>query len=202
MEKIAQGAEAVIYRDEDVLIKQRIKKGYRISQLDSFIRRKRTRSEAALLREARRAGVLTPQIVEEAEDSLRMEFIEGIKVKDALNESNLEGMARKIGESIAKLHKFNIVHGDLTTSNMLLKDGEVYFVDFGLGFQSGRPEDKATDLYLLNHALEAAHWQIFEKMWKLVLAAYKKNYDGAEKVMKSLADIERRGRYRQRTAVG
>ncbi len=202
MEKIAQGAEAVIYREGEELVKQRVKKGYRLSQLDSSIRKKRTRLEANLIREARRAGVLTPQIVEEKEDSIRMEFIEGSKVKDSLNEGNFEGIARKIGESIARLHKFNIIHGDLTTSNMIEKDGEIYFVDFGLGFQSARAEDKATDLYLLSHALEAAHWQIFEKAWKAVLDSYRKNYDGSDKVLKSLADIEKRGRYRQRNAIG
>ena len=202
MEKIAQGAEAVIFKDDEVLVKHRIKKGYRISQLDSAIRKRRTRLEASLIREARRAGVLTPQIVEETEDTIRMEFVSGSKVKDVLGESNYEDIAARIGEGIAKLHKFNIIHGDLTTSNMILNDMDVYFVDFGLGFQSARPEDKATDLYLLNHALETAHWQIFEKVWKAVLSAYKKNYDGAEKVLKSLADIEKRGRYRQRNAIG
>ena len=44
----------------------------------------------------------------------------------------------------------------------ILKNGKVYFIDFGLGFFSNKTEDKAVDLHLLKQALESKHYQIFE----------------------------------------
>src|SRR3989344_6212449 len=49
---IQQGAEAIIYRDGDKLIKERIPKGYRIKEIDDKIRKLRTRSEGKLLQKS------------------------------------------------------------------------------------------------------------------------------------------------------
>jgi TP53 regulating kinase-like protein len=209
MQKIYQGAEAIISRDGDVVVKERIRKGYRIAEIDERLRSRRTRLESRLISEARRAGVPTPRVLEESKFAIMMEFIDGDKVKDALDEKNFGEIAMLIGKTVAILHNYNIIHGDLTTSNMIVKAREkpdaavqyqdIYFVDFGLGFTSTRMEDKAIDLHVLQEALESAHFQIYERMWKLVLAAYGKHYEKAGEVIKTLSKIEKRGRYAERS---
>lgn len=209
---IAKGAEAELKKENDTIIKERIRKGYRLPEIDERLRKRRTALEARLLREARRAGVNTPQVLEEGKTTLTLEFIDGQKVKDILDENNFKIISEKIGESIAKLHNYGIIHGDLTTSNMIIKtehdDGpksedpastfSLYLIDFGLGFISKREEDKATDLYLLHEVLESTHFEIMEAAWTAVLDSYKRHYSGSEKVIKALLNVEKRGRYKER----
>lgn len=196
--KIAQGAEAMLTREDGVLIKERVKKGYRLQRLDALLREQRTAREAGLLNAARRAGVCTPQVLDVDDAVLRMEWIEGGRVKELLSADNCDELGRKIGAAIGKLHTYDVIHGDLTTSNMIVRGGEVCFIDFGLGFQSPKTEDKAVDIYLLYHAIESTHWAILDKAWPAILQGYRENFDKAEKVIKTLSDIERRGRYRER----
>ncbi len=191
-----KGAEAELKRDGDTIVKDRIEKSYRITEIDKVLRRRRTRQEAGLLREARRAGVATPKILEEGLTTLRLEYIYGRKVKDVLDKN--VNIAKFIGENIAKLHQYDIIHGDLTTSNMLIDEGKVFFIDFGLGFVSKRVEDKANDLYLLKEVLESTHFAIWQKAWKMVLDAYKAQYPDGQKVIKALLEVEKRGRYKKR----
>ena len=102
-------------------------------------------------------------------DKIIMPFINGKKLSEHLDEFPLtkqKQICKQIGKSIAKLHKNNIIHGDLTTSNMILKDNKTYFIDFGLGFISQRYEDKAVDLHLLKQALEAKHFRNWEVLFK------------------------------------
>jgi len=195
---IAKGAEATISLDGKEIVKERVKKGYRLPQLDEALRRRRNRSEAALLRAARRAGVLVPQVIEEGDFSIKMEFIGGDKVRDIISKENCVEISKNIAELITKLHGSNIIHGDLTTSNMILKGDTIFFIDFGLGFFSPRMEDKATDLYLLHEALESTHFNILEKAWDTILETYRHAYDEGGKVIKTLAEIEKRGRYKER----
>lgn len=196
--QIARGAEAAIIREDGTVLKERVKKGYRIAALDEKLRRKRTRSEAALLRDARRAGVRVPGILEESGFSLRMEFIEGEKLKDAFNKGNAEELGKKIAQSVAKLHSYGIIHGDLTTSNMILRGGELHLIDFGLGFHSNRTEDKAVDLHVLHEALESTHHELKGPLWEAMLETYSGHFAEAKKVIKTLDEIEKRGRYRNR----
>ena len=107
-------------------------------------------------------------------------------------------IAAKIGEAAAKLHGYDIIHGDLTTSNMLINEKGIWLIDFGLGFISKRPEDKATDLYLLHEALESTHFEVLEEAWNSILASYNERYGDSGKVIKTLAEVEKRGRYKQR----
>ena len=198
MNKIAQGAEAVLRCEGAAVVKDRVQKGYRIRKLDVTLRRQRTAHEATLLNAARRAGVCTPQVLDVGESVLKMEMIKGERVKELLDTKNCNKIGQRIGAAIGKLHTYDIIHGDLTTSNMIVRDEDVCFIDFGLGFQSPKVEDKAVDLYLLYHALESTHWTILDKVWKAILASYRENFAGAEKVIKTLSTIEKRGRYRER----
>ncbi|MBI4162679.1 MAG: Kae1-associated serine/threonine protein kinase [Candidatus Aenigmarchaeota archaeon] len=206
MEQIYRGAEAVVIVKGNTIIKERIRKSYRLLQIDEKLRKQRTRSEASLLREAARAGVNVPRIIEEFSFSLTLEKIEGKMVKNILNKNNMSSICKIIGKSIAKLHCSDIVHGDFTTSNMLIIENEstskpfkLYLIDFGLGLRSAKTEDKATDLHVLREALESTHFNIAEKAWKIILKAYQQEYKGAEKAIGSLKNLEKRGRYRDRT---
>ena len=175
---IQQGAEAIILKEKNNVIKKRVKKSYRIPELDDKIRKLRTRSETKLLIKAREV-ISIPKIKKSDEKTkeIVMDFIEGKKLSDDLDNFTLKKqleICKKIGENVAKLHSKNIIHGDLTTSNMILKNNKVYFIDFGLGFISHKYEDKAVDLHLLKHALEAKHFKHWEKLFKKILGSYKK----------------------------
>lgn len=191
---IARGAEATIEREDNVVRKSRITKNYRIKQIDEKLRKQRTRNETSLMRAARRVGIMVPQILDESNSEISMEFIDGKKVKDIF-ERNYKEISEKIAQSVAKLHAYDIIHGDLTTSNMLLKDGEIYFIDFGLGFTSKRVEDKAIDLFLLHEAIESTHHTVLDEAWQIILNSYRKDYPEAESVIKALQKIEKRRRY-------
>lgn len=192
-----RGAEAELYREGPVLNKKRVRKKYRIRALDTALRKKRTRRESKLLREVRRVGVKTPRILEEGEFYIKMEFIEGDKLKDLISNigsGKKKELALEIGKNIAKLHENNIVHGDLTTSNMLNTPEGIYFIDFGLGEFNKNIEAKAVDLRLLYEVIISTHYKFSGELWDNILKGYE-NFKDCEKVVKRLKDIEKRGRY-------
>src|SRR3990167_9462231 len=169
MKLIKQGAEGILYLQGDRLIKERVPKGYRIKEIDDKIRKLRTRGEGKLLKRVEN----TPKVflVDERNFKIEMEFIDGELVKDVLDGLDVEKRKKlclSIGENIAKMHDNNIIHGDLTTSNMItflleketLTKEKLYFIDFGLGFNSERVEDKAVDLRLLRQAFNSKHYKI------------------------------------------
>jgi len=196
---IQQGAEAKIFKIKNKVIKNRIKKSYRISKLDNKIRKLRTRSEAKLLEKASKV-IPIPKITNSNEDKkiIKMEFIDGDKLSDKLDKypiAKQRTTCRKIGTNIAKLHDINIIHGDLTTSNMILKNNKIYFIDFGLGYISHKFEDKAVDLHLLKQSLEAKHFQHYKELIKEILIGYSKSKD-FKIVLERLKAVEKRGRYK------
>ena len=135
---IKKGAEASLYFAEwhgrKVVMKRRLPKNYRPSMLDEQIRTYRTNHEPQLMHEAKKAGVPTPTIflVEMGDATIIMGFIEGKQVKKLLGEvskSERERLCVEIGELVGRLHGYGIVHGDLTTSNMILGvDGKIFFL--------------------------------------------------------------------------
>jgi Kae1-associated kinase Bud32 len=195
---IAQGAEAKIILSNNFVIKDRIRKNYRIKELDDKIRKSRTKSEMKLLEKANKI-INAPIPVQSKEfDKIKMPFIDGKKLSDYLDYFQLEKqkeICKQIGTSIAKLHDNNIIHGDLTTSNMILKDNSIFFIDFGLGYISTKIEDKAVDLHLLKQALEARHFKKWTLLWKSVESGYKTSKESS-KVLEKLIAVERRGRYK------
>jgi len=122
---LQQGAEAKIILSNNFIIKYRIKKSYRIKELDEKIRKSRTKSEAKLLTKASKI-INSPKpffIPDKISHHIKMPFIKGKKLSEHLDSFSLEKqkqICKKIGESIAKLHDNDIIHGDLTTSNMIL----------------------------------------------------------------------------------
>ena len=142
---IYKGAEAEIclseYFEFKVVKKKRIKKSYRIKEIDNRLISFRTKEEAKLMIEARACGVSVPIIydVDLKNGIITMEYVEGKRIKDILNvltEKERKMICNKIGVSIAKLHNNDIIHGDLTTSNLIFFDNRIYFIDFGLGEQN------------------------------------------------------------------
>ena len=194
---IKQGAEAILYKEDEYLLKERIPKSYRISTLDQTLRKSRTRSEAKLLQ---KASISVPRVydVDENKMIIKMDFVDGQVLKDVFDTlQHRDNICKQIGKSIATLHQQHIIHGDLTTSNMILKDHTVYFIDFGLGFISQRVEDKAVDLHLLRQALESKHYLHAEKTFKSVL----EGYDYCKKdILRQLEKIGMRGRYKRKNA--
>ncbi len=225
---IAQGAEALILRKGNEIIKQRIKKSYRLPQLDIKLRKQRTKKESKLLEKASLL-IPVPKIMKHKEYNIELELIKGKKLSDNLDSlKNALKVCELIGKNIAKLHDSSVIHGDLTTSNMIYVNSniliannkvntarnsrvdndklqnivtdnnkdKVFFIDFGLGFESAKAEDKAVDLHVLKEALEARHFKQANAFWHTILEGYKisSNFPA---VFQRLKKVEQRGRYKQ-----
>jgi len=257
---LARGAEAILMQEGGNLVKDRIKKGYRLQVLDEKLRKSRTKKEAKLLEKAASLINVPAVIATDNKKKITMEFIEGKKLSDWLDKlPEAEKICEELGKQVALLHDADIIHGDLTTSNMILvensekptelkpnkkdinitcnisnkitqnkrargayeeaisseakpseskriglaseksekgdKDFKVFLIDFGLGFNSRRIEDKAVDLHLLRQALEAKHFSNWQNLFSAVLKGY--NSKDKAKILEQLKKVESRGRYKK-----
>lgn len=192
MKEIARGAEAVIFEDKDKIIKHRFRKNYRIKELDEELRKQRTRREANLLI---KIPIPHPKLIEsDDKEKIVMEKINGEKLREVLDKK--PELARKIGELVAELHNHNIIHGDLTTSNMILNPkNQIVFIDFGLSFHSDKIEDKAVDIHLFKQALDSKHFKVYDQALKEFMEGYKKANKHNE-ILQRLKAVELRGRYK------
>lgn len=189
---IAMGAEAVIVKKEGSVLKKRVSKSYRIKEIDDELRLKRTRSEAKIMGKLKETA---PKVLAVGDEVLEMEYIEGDVVKNILDKNTK--LAEKIGEETGKMHDVNIIHGDLTTSNMILdKQKKVRFIDFGLSFVSEKIEDKAVDLHLFREAVESKHFRHEKEIWEEFLKGYSPK--DKEHILKRLEIVEQRGRNKQK----
>ena len=191
MKLIAQGAEAKIFKENNKIIKERIRKNYRNKDLDEFLRKSRTKKELKILADLRRAGVKVPRIIDSDKYMIILEYIDGDKLKDVLDRKNFEKHCKRIGEIVAKMHDGDIIHGDLTTSNLLVKNNELYLIDFGLSKETSNLEQKAADLLTLYQNFKAIHPEF--DCWKYFLQGYKSNE--TEKVLKTFEKMMKRRRY-------
>ncbi|XP_059625896.1 uncharacterized protein LOC132268970 [Cornus florida] len=212
---LKQGAEARVFESIFVgrrsVVKERFSKKYRHPSLDSKLTLKRLNAEARCMTKARRLGVSTPVLyaVDPVLHTLTFEYVEGPSVKDVFLDFGLQGVieermediAMQIGDAIGKLHDGGLIHGDLTTSNMLIRSNtnQLVLIDFGLSFTSTLPEDKAVDLYVLERALVSMHSSCGNVMDR-ILAAYKKSSKQWSPTFNKLAQVRQRGR--KRTMVG
>ena len=80
------------------------------------------------------------------------------------DEARGRAVSRAIGTSLGKMHDAAVVHGDLTTSNIMVKDTpgvepgfQIVMIDFGLATMQPGIEDKAVDLYVLERAFISTH---------------------------------------------
>ena len=187
---IASGAEAVIALEGNTIIKTRIEKRYRLKEIDESIRRERTKTEARLISEARRCGVPTPIIREVTDFEIRMEYIEGTALKNIVNPS----FSEETGKLIGRLHTCGIIHGDLTTSNILLKDEKLYLIDFGLAYLDKTLGARGVDIHVLFQTFESTH-ENHEELIEAFKKGYATTFQDAAKVFERVAEIESRGRY-------
>jgi len=204
LEKLVKmGAEANIYLDHwsgsEVIRKVRRPKPYWREELDKKIRRIRTIREAEFLTTVKKYGVLTPTIyfVDPFKGEIIMEYINGVRVKDLLKEDTQRGysMLYEAGKNLACMHTHNIIHGDPTTSNFIVRGDKLYFIDFGLAFHSLRLEDKAVDLHLLKQVMKSAHPEFYETGYTKILKGYGSVFGQLKGILDNIKEIERRGRY-------
>jgi len=201
------GAEAVVglgyYLGTRAIYKLRIPKPYRDPSLDKLIRSERTLNESRILINSRRLNVNVPKLllVDVTTSLIIMEYIEGKLLRDVLNTLDMSEVIRIsyiVGKQVGTLHKNSIVHGDLTTSNMILgRDGNVYLIDFGLSKYSNDLEDYGVDIHLFMRSLESVHHRLKD----VILGHFLKGYEDVvgkefrEEVEDKVREIRLRGRY-------
>jgi len=191
-------------------MKTRLPKSYRVEALDDSIRLARTSREAHLLHDSKRAGVPTPTVyqVDVGTCTIIMDYIDGPRLKEALfgmDQSEVRATCNHVGSLIARLHSDGIVHGDLTTSNMILRDlSKLFFIDFGLSDYSREVEARGVDLLLMSRAFKSTHFKLYSKAFKAVIDGYRETVGRAdtELVLTKMHEIETRGRYSERSQTG
>lgn len=226
-EILKQGAEGRLFIEEfkgvNCLVKERFIKSYRHLNLDTQISRQRMKAETKASERCLKAGILAPKIfhMDLKERKIYMEFFEkAITVKDFVNKflpnqcvpdetqnKLINELFEKIGTIIGTMHAKNIIHGDLTTSNILLNpktedfsDYDVIMIDFGLSHYEEGAEDKGVDLYVLERALLSTHSNL-PQLFDIVLQNYRKmNSKEENTVIAKFEEVRARGR--KRTMIG
>ena len=186
-----------------VVIKRRVRKEYRTPSLDEQIRHDRTISEASRIHEAKTAGAKVPSIVgvDVENNAIVMTHLDGTVARERLDDMSINAarkLLRSIGEQIGLLHTAGIVHGDLTTSNVIVSpSGEPFIVDFGMSRRSTEPEDRGVDLHLLQRSIVASHNKDSSSMMNSMIRGYEQTAGkkAAGSTRRKAREIARRGRY-------
>ena len=202
---LCRGAEADLVKGRwqglDAVYKVRRPLRYRLRELDDAIRSQRTVREAEMLSSSKKAGVRTPFLyyLDPPESTLVMEYIAGPRMKQVVDASPGASppLFRELGRMTARLHSAGIMHGDLTTANVVVNGGSLVLLDFGLSSHSSRVEDHAVDLRLVKETVMGAHPEAAEKGLRSLFEGYsaEAGEPRARQVMKQLKNIESRGRY-------
>jgi len=202
---IKVGAEAEIYlttfMDFEVVVKKRIPKAYRIPEVDLWIRTQRSKREVKIMTLAKRLGVRTPAVIfTDLENGIIvMEHVYGETLKKVLEDKRISEKIKlqivlEIGKYIGILHKNDIIHGDLTPSNIIVKDSEIILLDFGLSEITKDERLKATDLHVFKEALKTI-LDDYQKFFEWFTKGYLESYSGGRKVLEIEEEIEKMGRY-------
>ena len=198
-----QGAEAMIelaeWNGKLAIRKKRIPKTYRSEALDKKLRSRRTKEETELLHAAKLVRVDVPEVffADPKSSEILMEYVQGILLKDIHERKIAREIYKKLGIYAARLHSKGMIHGDLTTKNVIQSKDRTVLIDFGLSFVSDRLEDRAEDLHLLKQAIRSSGSNLSASYFDNVLTGYQKEagIEQTLKVKKKILEIERRGRY-------
>ena len=192
--EIGRGAESIIIlkSSPERVVKNRTPKEYRHPIIDSELRKTRTRKEAKILQKLDFApGLLRT----DNESIIEMEYVHGILVKEVLDSKPF--IAKEIGRLTGIMHDKHIIHGDLTTSNMILtNENTIKFIDFGLSQDTHKVEDKAVDLHLFSEAIESKHFRKMDIIMKHFFEGYNPTNKG--EILKRLEIVEQRGRNKEK----
>jgi TP53 regulating kinase and related kinases len=186
-----------------VVVKRRVRKEYRNPSLDEQIRHDRTISEASRLHEAKAVGARVPSIVgiDVENNAIAMTHLDGKVARECLDDMRINEarkLFRSIGEQLGLLHAGGIVHGDLTTSNVIVSPSSAPFiVDFGMSQRSIEPEDRGVDLHLLHRSIVASHSKNPSSMMNAMMRGYEQNAGkkASSSTWGKAREIARRGRY-------
>ncbi|MBD3405558.1 MAG: Kae1-associated serine/threonine protein kinase [Candidatus Lokiarchaeota archaeon] len=203
---LALGAESTIFHgywsNKEVILKVRPCKSYLITPIDRMLRISRTVRESRMLTFARTLGVPTPSVywIDVQTSSILMDFIRGESLKnlvESLTNEKLAQLCKTFGYLLAELHKGDTIHGDPTTSNVILDEfDKMWLIDFGLSERNATIEMKGTDLHLVNRAIETTHWKHQEIMNQSILDGYSSNYGSdSNLIIARMNAIRERGRY-------
>lgn len=231
---LTQGAEALVYRTSfltpttECALKIRPAKPWRHPLLDRRLTRARVLAETRVLLKCAKEKLAVPAVLGASweEGWVALEWVRGVRVKEVVfawregvgrgndagekEEGELKGLMRRIGRAVGRLHNVGVVHGDLTTSNMILRPeadeggegeegkegslaGEIVLIDFGLAQQTVQEEDRAVDLYVLERAFGSTHPRE-EGFFGEVLEGYREAYKGSKGALRKLEDVRMRGR--------
>jgi len=199
MELISHGAEAKVYREGPRIFKTRVAKSYRHPEIDKRLRGARMRREEKVLNELDKMGFSSPRVLsrDDATCTLVLEHITGPTMREVLD-TDPERYGTLIGRILAMMHNRHIVHGDVTTSNMIANEDTVYFIDFGLSKFSEKIEDKASDLHLLDRAVASAHHKHYDAVMDAVFVSYREISREAAVISKRFEEIQLRGRNKKK----
>jgi len=188
-----RGAEAIVTFRNGKAEKRRVSKLYRAPALDNRLITERTRAEARLIAAARKGGVPTPVMSDITADTIVMEQVKGTLLTQNLTESAVY----KAGRMIGKLHISGIIHGDLTTSNIMLRenDGTCVLIDFGLAQVNSEIEQRGVDVHVLFQTLESTSPACADVLKNAFAAGYAETFAEAAEVITREHEIELRGRY-------
>lgn len=197
---IAAGAEADIRTGEiysrKCIYKTRIQKRYRNHDLDQRMRKSRMSNEFLMLHRMEDSGITVPAVYLYDAQSMTivLERLNGFLLRDQIEEMTkmeLSSTLEKLIESVSRMHRSGISHGDLTTSNIFLNQDEIVFIDPSMGSLNADSEEKATDLFLLEESLRNSGVDDPE----IVEAIYRRYGDQNLEVLQRLDALKRRRRY-------
>ncbi len=196
MKIMAVGSEATVYEDDGSVIKQRSPKRYRIKEIDEKLRKSRSRMEFKVMQKCYQGGINVPMPIRYSEKTKRiwMSRLNGKRLSEDFDTNRMY----EVGEMVGKLHKLGIIHGDLTTANIMNDKEKLFLIDFGLSYYSVKDEDRASDIFLFKNALKSKHANKYKDAYLSFLDGYKsiigKEFKGIDTHLK---DIEERRRYHE-----
>lgn len=224
---ISTGSDARIYKcmflGKESAKKMIIPKNYRHKKIDAKIRKLRIMNEIKFTLKMITLNIDSPALyfVDMKEKSLIFEYVKGCTLNQILKKikSYQSVISISIGMLLANIHNENIIHGDFTTSNLILRNSyihnnEIYdssnnelynlstpdkvklcLIDFGLSFLSASVEDKAVDIFVLLKTINSFHSE-FPLLERDIMNGYQMASNDFTKISQQLEKVKLRGRKR------